>query len=604
MLCCISLAAHAAGDFVILHCTRVAAALAKRAAIPAQAATHIAAATTQTDSVRHRFFQPNRLDSSADRLGPATMATTASDVLIIGGGLAGLTLAIQLRRELPALSVRVLERHRHPVPEAAFKIGESTVEIGAHYLDTVLDLQAHLDTRQLRKFGFRFFFSDGREDIDQTTELGVSQVFPTPSYQIDRGIFENFLAEHATALGVDFIDGASVRSVDLAAGAGLHALRYEQAGIEQVAHARWLIDASGRAGLLKHKLDLAQTNTHDANAIWFRIDERLKIDDWCATREWMSRCSPRERWRSTNHLCGPGYWAWLIPLASGSHSIGLVADATLHPLESINSFDKAMDWFATHQPRLYRELDSRRHRLQDFAFLRHYSHSCKQVFSAQRWAITGVAGVFLDPFYSPGTDFIAIGNTYIVELIARETRGENIARAVRQFEQLYFSFYRNTLAMFEGQYPMFGHAQLMPIKVVWDYAYYWGVLCQLFFQRRLTDFALFARLGGPLAECEALNRDIQTLLRRAAGTATGVTACEMIDQSRLPWFGELNRGLRDRLGDQALQQRIEDNAHMLRALAAEIVQRVAAINPLANTALPALIGLRDTPASTLLRAAA
>ncbi len=531
------------------------------------------------------------------------MQAERKDVLILGGGLAGLTLAIQLRRELPNLSIRVLERNRHPVPAAAFKIGESTVEIGAHYLDTVLDLKAHLDSAQLRKFGFRFFFCDARGDIDQTTELGVSQVFPTPSYQLDRGIFENYLAEHAMTLGVEFLDAAVVRQIDLDEANGDHCVRFERDGIEHTGHARWVVDASGGAGLLKRKLGLEQASTHDANAIWFRIGERIKIDDWYGG-EWAQRCTPSERWRSTNHLCGPGYWTWLIPLASGSHSIGIVADAAMHPLESINSFDKSMDWLAQHQPRLYQELDSRRDLVQDFAFRRHYSHGCKQVFSARRWAITGIAGVFLDPFYSPGTDFIAIGNTYIVDLIGRDARGEAFARQTRLYEQLYFSFYRNTLAMFEGQYPMFGHAQLMPIKVVWDYAYYWGVLCQLFFQRRLTDFALFARLGGPLAECEALNRDIQTLLRRAAGTATGVTACEMIDQSRLPWFGELNRGLRDRLGHQALQQRIEDNAHMLRALAAEIVQRVAAINPLAITGLPRLIGLRDTPASTLLRAAA
>jgi hypothetical protein len=42
------------------------------------------------------------------------------------------------------------------------------------------------------------------------------------------------------------------------------------------------------------------------------------------------------------------------------------------------------------------------------------------VFSARRWALTGEAGLFLDPFYSPGTDFIAISNTYITELVARD----------------------------------------------------------------------------------------------------------------------------------------------------------------------------------------
>ena len=55
-----------------------------------------------------------------------------ADVVILGGGLAGLTLAIQLRQRDPSLAVTVLERRAHPVREAAFKVGESTVEIGAH----------------------------------------------------------------------------------------------------------------------------------------------------------------------------------------------------------------------------------------------------------------------------------------------------------------------------------------------------------------------------------------------------------------------------------------------------------------------------------------
>ena len=55
-----------------------------------------------------------------------------ADVAILGGGLAGLTLAIQLRQRNPGLAVTVVERRAHPVREAAFEVGESTVEIGAH----------------------------------------------------------------------------------------------------------------------------------------------------------------------------------------------------------------------------------------------------------------------------------------------------------------------------------------------------------------------------------------------------------------------------------------------------------------------------------------
>jgi flavin-dependent dehydrogenase len=495
------------------------------------------------------------------------------DVAILGGGLAGLTLAIQLRRQFDSLRILVLERRRHPVPPAAHKVGESSVEIAANYFDTVLGLQEHLTQHQLKKFGFRFFFSDGRTDLDAVVELGASRYLSTPSYQLDRGIFENFLGEHARELGIEFIDGAVVRTCDLGDDGAEHRVHFAtQDGPRSVA-CRWLVDASGRAGLLKRKLGLAQDNAHDANAIWFRLATRVDVDEWSSDEQWLKRCDPPLRWLSTNHLCGEGYWAWLIPLASGSHSVGIVCDAQLHPLETMNTFDKALDWFRRHQPRLAQEVEARRHLLQDFCFLRNFSYGCKQVFSAQRWALTGEAGLFLDPFYSPGSDFIAISNTYITDLIARDRAGEPFGGRAHVYQQLYFSFYESTLSLFTGQYGLFGDPQVMPVKVIWDYTYYWGVLCQLFFQRRLTDIANISRLSAQLTHTKSLNLAIQELLRAWSRVSPRRNEAVMLDQASLPWFAELNRGLRDELDEEGFRTRIAECTALLDTLAREIVTR-------------------------------
>jgi hypothetical protein len=102
---------------------------------------------------------------------------------------------------------------------------------------------------------------------------------------------------------------------------------------------------------------------------------------------------------------------WLIPLSSGAHSVGIVCDAKMHPLERMNTYDKALDWLREFQPLVADHCERSRGKLLDFLFFRHFSYGCKQVFSANRWALTGEAGLFLDPFYSPGSDFIAIANT-------------------------------------------------------------------------------------------------------------------------------------------------------------------------------------------------
>jgi flavin-dependent dehydrogenase len=501
------------------------------------------------------------------------------DVIIMGGGLAGLCLSLQLKQRLTSLRVLIVERRAHPVPEATHKVGESSVEIAANYFDTVLGLKEHLVAKQLKKFGFRFFFSDGHADVDQVTEVGASRYLSTPSYQIDRGIFENFLGETVRERAIAFVDDAIIRKFDLSADGSDHTIVYSRHGREHTATARWLVDATGRAGLIKRRLGLEQDNGHDANAVWFRIGSRIAIDDWSADPAWRARCTPPARWLSTNHLVGAGYWAWLIPLASGSHSVGIVADSRIHPSSSIDSFDKVLVWLDRHQPRLAEELRQKQDLLQDFAYLRHFSYGCKQLFSADRWALTGESGVFLDPFYSPGSDFIAIANSYITDLVARDIEGQDIGKLARIYERFFMSFYDSTLSLYRDQYAMFGNSTVFPIKIIWDYSYYWGILCQIFFQRRLTDIRMLSALAADLELCKALNFEVQDFLRQWSGLVEGTNAPVMLDQAELDWFAELNRGLRDELDDTAFAQRIRESTQRLQRLALEIVEIAQADRP-------------------------
>lgn len=528
---------------------------------------------------------------SSSRTGVAgPVSGSHHDVVIMGGGLAGLTLALQLKQRLPDLDVLILERRQHPLTPAAHKVGESTVEIAAHYLGDVLGLTAYLKSHQLKKFGFRFFFSDGRDDLDKVTELGASTFLPTPAYQLDRGLFETALAGFALERGCRFLHGAVVRRFDLATGArvragqqapDLHRVSFEHDGALHEATAHWLVDGSGRAGLIKRKLDLAQENPHEAGAVWFRIGERIDIDTWSDDPAWLSRSDPPDRWLSTNHLVGDGYWVWLIPLVSGAHSVGIVADSSIHPIGNLDTFEKAMAWLRERQPRLYRELDGKRDKLLDFAFFKRFSHGCKQVFSGrQRWALTGEAGVFLDPFYSPGSDFIAIANTFITEMIALDADQGPVQMVAGMYDQIYFSLYRNMLPIYVGQYRIFADPQVLPVKVLWDYTFYWGIMCPLFIQNRLTDLSTMGRLQAQLARIEQLNIAVQSFMRAWSGVSGREhNPAQLLDQAALGWFADMNRCLTDKLDNAGFDALMRKSGNLLDELAAEIVAEATARHP-------------------------
>ena len=93
------------------------------------------------------------------RLSPADHPAIDYDVSIVGGGVAALTLALEIRRARPTTRIVVVAPNAYPVPEITHTVGESTVEVSAHYLRDRLGLGDHLSTSHIRKMGLRMFFS-------------------------------------------------------------------------------------------------------------------------------------------------------------------------------------------------------------------------------------------------------------------------------------------------------------------------------------------------------------------------------------------------------------------------------------------------------------
>jgi flavin-dependent dehydrogenase len=490
------------------------------------------------------------------------------DVTILGGGLAGASLARQLQLESPGLRVLVVEKRQHPVPEAAFKVGESSVEIGAHYFQKRLELESHLRADQLEKLGLRYFFTNGdNRDLVSRVELGPPRFPPVPSFQLDRGRFENYLLALVREQGANVCDGCRVQAVALDAGG--HEVTFASPEGPQTVTTRWVVDASGRTGLLKRQLGLARPSTHGANASWFRVPARVRVDDWSDDPAWQARVPSGQRWLSTNHLMGPGYWVWLIPLGSGSTSIGIVADGDMHPFHRINRFERAMDWLREFEPQCAVAVEPFADRLEDFLALQHYAHGCARLFSADRWALVGEAGVFTDPFYSPGSDFIAIGNDYTTDLILRDLRGEDVGMRAESFNTTYLRLFDAFIRLYDGQYRIMGNAQVMTAKVAWDNACYWAITARLFFQRRLRRPEFIASIEPLMRRFFVLHARMQQLLRAwdlaDAGSTYPAAAANVVD---VEWLRALQASLDEPvMDDEPLRARLAANCERLEGFA-------------------------------------
>lgn len=502
------------------------------------------------------------------------------DVIIPGGGLAGLTLAIQLKLAKPDISILVLESRDTEAATGAHKVGESTVELATHYFREVLNLKDYLEAHELPKQGLRFFFkTKEKNDIAERVEFGTHKKLTVLSHQLDRGTLENYLEKHVRSLGAEVILGARAKEVDLSRDG--HVLTYSKDGEDFKISAKWIADATGRGSFLKRKLKFQKPMEHHINAVWWRLKGIVDVDDWSENTKWKNYLEPQLRYLGTVHFMDKGYWLWVIPLGSKNTSIGIVADPAIHPFEDMNTYEKSLTWLQKNEPLAYKMLKPRGEGdgLMDFRVLKHFAHETGELYSADRWGVTGEAGAFLDPLYSPGSDFIAMNNTWLSDLILRDLNGEDISLRAKIYQQSHLSHIENWIPIYQNKYLLMGNTQIMILKICWDWAVYWAVPTLLFTNKAFTDLKilkeLFAGENSLGRKFGHLNKIMQDLFLAWLPYENEIFTDKYFDAFHVKALHNFQLDIVTKYETPQLIARIKENMAMLEKIAAQMFRLIS-----------------------------
>jgi len=411
------------------------------------------------------------------------------DVAIVGGGLAGNLLARQLSRTVSGLDIGVFEK----ATRSSFKVGESLVEMASNYLIRRHGFTQYLIEHHLPKNGLRYFFDDaGRSTaFEHMSEIGpISPPFH-PGFQIDRARMEADLLEMNRQAGVRVETGVTVRNPVLGTDGASHGFEVVRENETERVECRWLIDATGRSSLLAHAQDLrVREDVHRVSSVWGRFENVVDVDDLDPAFRARVRYSSRRL--STMHFWYPGYWVWFIPLRGGLTSIGVVGDlgARGPGLRTAAGFRAFLDEHAAIRSLLANA------RSVDVGSATQIAYGTRRFFHADRWGLTGESATAADPLYSPGSDFIALENDFLTDLIARDTGGESADELAPRCE-LYDRFmqFRHEAAMllYRDLYQVQGSYEIMRLKWDLDIGCYYNLWLSPYMQDSYLDASYLQR---------------------------------------------------------------------------------------------------------------
>ena len=430
-----------------------------------------------------------------------TTQTPPWDAVILGGALAGAATALLLRRRNPRWRILIIEKS----DTLGRRVGESTVETSAFFLGRVLGLTDHLNEKHLVKQGMRFwFFNDETQGLADCSETGPRYNMRFPGYQVDRAVLDEEVLSRAVGEGASLLRPARIRDVELVDG-GYQTVHWSaEGGRGGSERARWVVDASGVAAILGRKNGWLTTNkAHPIAACWSRWNGVKSLDSReFAERhpEWSRRCKA-VRFTATNHICGKGWWSWWIPLKGGDMSVGIVYDQRITELPDGNKIGDRLREFLVAHPAARELLQGATYQEGDVHFRRNCAYRSSR-YAGDGFVLVGDAAAFMDPFYSPGMDWISFSASAAAALVDSCLSGRSApARVARHNANFTASHDRWFDAIYRDKYYYMGDHELMTLAFRLDLgSYYLGVVSRPFARgNSALEVPAFAPGGGRAA---------------------------------------------------------------------------------------------------------
>lgn len=346
------------------------------------------------------------------------MVHDTADVVVIGGGPAGAVSALVLAQH--GRSVLLLERESFP----RFHIGESLLPYMTGLLDRIGLREVVESQGYVRKGGGEFIDPSNKKFFSEILRADFSRQGEgrhDHAFQVERAQFDQMLVKQAEKAGAKVLLGANVTDL-IMANDRMTGVRYEREGQQREVSSKYVIDASGRAGRIAHRLKLRKTLEKLRMVALFRhytgLDESHNLGVEGDIQVGV-------------HADG---WVWAIPLSKDTISVG-----TVMPRDVLRAStpEEVFKEHVARVPRITARLTGTRSTM-DLKVETDYCYHSDTV-NGPGWVMVGDAGCFGDPMFSGG---VLVAMTTAVE--AAETIGAALddPGAEDQLVQRYANFFK------------------------------------------------------------------------------------------------------------------------------------------------------------------